>query len=72
MTERQREFVPGRGTKDGDRARANGRKLDRGILRLKASDPTWSGGCMTVSKGGQCHINTHVCLETMKMLYCME
>ena len=35
MVERQREFVPGRGTKDGERARANGRKFRSWILRLK-------------------------------------
>ena len=34
------EFVPGRHTKDGERARANSTvdSLDRGITRLKASD----------------------------------
>ena len=37
--ERQGEFVRGRGTKGGERARANSVvSLDRGILRLKASD----------------------------------
>ena len=43
MTERQRKFVPGRLTQDGERTRD---RLDRGILRLTVSD----GWCVTVSK----------------------
>ena len=53
MTERQREFVTGRGTKDEERTRANGvESLDRGILRLKGKAGSFAVG-KTGSVGGK-------------------